>query len=74
MFIKLTNAAEQHKSKALYINPDHITTVYELVKEGETNPTTFIYGGPTGVNWEVEESLDDVIKLLNKTGTKAVKA
>ena len=64
--IKLTNALEAHKGNLIYINPYHISAVYEFAKEKNGSLTTMVYGGYTGVNWEVEESLSEVLKLLNQ--------
>lgn len=62
-FIKLTNDTEAHKGNPIYINTDHITAVYEVA-----NPPggfkTFVFGGYTGVQWEVEESPKDVINKI----------
>jgi hypothetical protein len=62
-FIKLTNDTEAHKGNPIYINVDHVTAVYEVA-----NPPggfkTFVFGGHTGVQWEVEESPKDVINKL----------
>ena len=65
MFIKLTNAVEQFKGNTIYINTDQITAVYEMAKTDGGSLTTMIYGGPTGSNWEVEESMSQVIKMIN---------
>jgi hypothetical protein len=65
--IKLTNAVEAHKGNLIYINPYHISAVYEFAKTNGGSLTTVIYGGYTGINWEVEESLNEVLKLIKKT-------
>jgi hypothetical protein len=65
--IKLTNASEEHKGNLIYINPYHISAVYEFAKEKNGSLTTMIYGGYAGVTWEVEESLGEVLKLLKQT-------
>mgnify|MGYP003337951502 CR=1 FL=1 len=62
-FIKLINDTEAHKGNPIYINVDHITAVYEVA----TPPggfKTFIFGGHTGVQWEVEESPKEVINKI----------
>jgi hypothetical protein len=58
--IKLTNNHAQHKGSPLYINIDHITSVYSLVVE-DGMQHTFVYGGPTGESWDVEESVSEII-------------
>jgi hypothetical protein len=66
MFIKLTNAAEQHKGNVIHINTDQITAIYEIAKVPDGSLTTMVYGGPVGTDWEVEESLAEVMKMVNK--------
>lgn len=65
MFAKFTNAADLHKGSSIYISPSHVAAVYEFAKEPGGSLTTMIYGGPTGVVWEVEESLLEVLTKLN---------
>jgi hypothetical protein len=62
-FIKLTNEAEAHKGNPIYINADQITAVYEAAIEGH-GFKTFVFGGYTGVQWEVAESPKDVINII----------
>ena len=64
--IKFTNASEAFKGDAIYINPSHVTAVYEFAKNKGGSLTTIIYGGHTGITWEVEESLGQVIKMLEQ--------
>ena len=61
-FIKLTNNADAHKGNVIYINADHITAVYEAAVE--TGVKTFVFGGHTGVQWEVEESPKQVVDMI----------
>ena len=50
----------------VYINADHILSVYESKRNGpEGGLTTTIYA-ITGQEWYVEESLNEVIKKLNE--------
>jgi len=65
MLLKFTNVAEQHKGNSLYINPDNIIAVYEIAKAPGGSLATIIYGGPQGITWEVEESLNEVMKKVN---------
>jgi len=62
-FVKLTNSNDQHKGNPIYLNVDHITAVYDIAVEG-SNIKTFVFGGYTGVTWEVEESPKQVIDLI----------
>lgn len=68
MLIKLTNAAEGRQDDPIYINTDHIVAVYEDKTEGGSLATK-IYGGPTGLVWEVQESLSEVVKTVNHNKT-----
>ena len=63
-FIKLTNDTEAHKGNPLYINADHITAVYEAIPQQGGGFKTFVFGGHTGVQWEVEESPKEVINKI----------
>ena len=62
-FIKLTNNSDAHKGNPIYINVDHITAVYDAVIEGG-NVRTFVFGGHTGVQWEVEQTPKQVVDLI----------
>ena len=63
MLIKLTNNFEKLRGMPVYINTDHIISVYELpVEEGSL--ITAIFCNP-GREWYVEEGLSEVIKIIN---------
>lgn len=65
-FIKLTNDVNnQLKGTPIYINIDHITAVFEAPVEGG-NIKTFVFGGYTGVQWEVEESPSQILNEIKK--------
>lgn len=64
--IKFTNDAEAHKGNPIYINPDHIAAVFESPSQPGGSLKTIIFGGPTGVTWEVEESPAEVIKKIKE--------
>ena len=66
--IKFVNAADQFKGEPIYINLDQISAVYEFPKETTGSLTTGIFGGPTGLVWEVEESLETVVDMINNRG------
>jgi len=66
-FIKLTNDTEAHKGNPIYINVDHISAVYEAVPQSGSGFKTFVYGGYTGVQWEVEESPKEIINKIGNT-------
>lgn len=73
MFLRLTNAAVSHKGMPLALRSDLVLTVFQTtVKRGpEGNQTdekvTIVYSPqvPQG-SWEVKESVDEVLKQLNK--------
>ena len=69
-FIKLTNDHDSHKGNPIYINPDHITAVYDAVIVPGGGIKTFVFGGYTGVQWEVEESPKQIIEIIS--GTKGM--
>ena len=62
--IKLTNIAEGHKDNPLYINPDWIVAIFPVASESGGSLKTIIYGGPTGSSWEVEESPEEIKKMM----------
>lgn len=68
MFIKLTNSRENHKGDVLYLNTDNITAIYEMANQPGGSLATKIYGGPTGSEWEVEESIGTVINKIESAG------
>ena len=62
--IKLTNATPEHAGNPLYINPEWISSVFEAAKQPGGSLTTFVFGGPIGNVWEVEESPSKVVQLI----------
>lgn len=62
MFIKLTNILPERKGEPLYINVDHIKVVYEDHVPGGSLVTQL---HSENVTWSVEESLGEVMKLIN---------
>ena len=67
-YVRFTNAADAHKGNPIYINPDHITAIYEAPTEPGGSLKTFIFGGHTGVQWEVEESPKEIISKIAYDG------
>jgi hypothetical protein len=49
----------------IYINSEWIISVYEHYNDGGSLSTK-IYGGPQGTIWTVEESLGEVLKIINE--------
>ena len=63
--IKFTNSGNL-KGMPLYINADHITALFETFSvEGGTLQIR-VYGGPTGIEWVVEEGLSEALALIRK--------
>ena len=65
-FVKFTNDADAHKGSQIYINVDHISAIYEAPSTPGGSLKTFIYGGYTGVQWEIEESPKKILELIYK--------
>ena len=67
MYITLTNASPAHRGSKIAINASLIATVHSslVVREDEiAEQVTFIFCPPHGT-WEVSETLDDVVRILN---------
>ena len=68
MFIKLTNANSQFKGDAVLINTSIIVSAFRGNVSGEdTKETATLVFCPPHGTWEVEESVDEVYQLLNRT-------
>lgn len=65
MLVKFTNSVDERQDDPIYINPHHIIAVYEDRTNGGSLSTK-IYGGPTGIVWTVQESLGEVVKILER--------
>jgi hypothetical protein len=64
-FIKLTNSVAEHVGNPIYINIDHIITIYEMPRGSGGSLVTIIYGGPKCESWNVIESPSEIMKLIN---------
>ena len=73
MFITLTNASPAHAGKKISINTTQIVSIWRgdaaraVDQDGtvtETQEITFVFVPPHGT-WEVEETHEAVIELLN---------
>ena len=72
MFIKLTNASMEHFGEPLWLNFNQVSAIYEHAKVKDGGLTTFVYsrvGGPA-MTWEVEESGDKIVKLIEAENAK----
>jgi len=65
MLIKLTNAAEEHKGNKIYINTEWVVAVFQTPTEPGGSLSTLIYGGPQGTSWNVDESPEQIQRLIN---------
>ena len=61
--IKLKNAATGYTGKSILINIDHILSVFEAELDGVS--TTHIYS-TTKETWQVQETITQLLKLINK--------
>ena len=62
--LKFTNSFGDRRGDPLYISKDWIVSVYENHTQGGSLSTA-IFGGPGGTEWFVEESLSEVVKIIN---------
>ena len=65
--IKFVNAHDDHRGNVLWIDSTHIVAVYEKANVRGGSLSTTIYGS-TGIEWTVEESLNEVIRQLQPHG------
>jgi hypothetical protein len=66
MLIKLTNASEEHKGNKLYLHTNWIISVFQVALQEGGSLSTVVYGGPQGTSWTVDESPEEIQKLINK--------
>jgi prephenate dehydratase len=69
MFITLTNAAPIHRTKPIALNADIVVSVHHNIavrEDGTIDEVTFVHCPPHGT-WEVMESMEEVVELLNKS-------
>ena len=72
MYIKLTNANPNFLGKPILLKKDLIVSVYEgtLTHEDESvESVTYVFAPPHG-EWQVKESVDDVLESLRIATTK----
>ena len=65
MLIKLTNSAEDHRGNNIYLNSEWIVAVFQSPSQAGGSLSTVIYGGPTGTSWTVDESPEQIQRLVN---------
>ena len=61
--IKLTNAAKGRIGEGLILNTDLIASFFEHTQEDETKVT--VAYGMNGNSWEVSETIDQIIEMIN---------
>jgi hypothetical protein len=66
MFIKLTNTSNGHHGDPIYINVDHITAIYDHPRDGGSLVTYVHSSIGSPVTWEVEESVSQVMDLIEE--------
>jgi hypothetical protein len=65
MLIKLTNSSIEHKGNSIFINHDWIVAVFQAPSQPGGSLNTIVYGGPQGTSWNVDESPEEIRKLVN---------
>ena len=65
MLIKLTNATLEHQGNNIYLNPDWIVAVFQTTQQEGGSLTTLVYGGPQATTWTVDESPEQIQRLVN---------
>ena len=66
MFIKLTNASNDHRGDPIYINTDHITVIFEQPRDGGSLVTLIYSNMGQPLTWEVEQSATQVMKIIEE--------
>ncbi len=65
--LKFTNLSNDNViDMPIYINSEWIVAVFERCSDTGGSVSTTIFGGPNGTTWTVEESLSQVIKIINE--------
>lgn len=67
-FLLLTNAAEGHQGNKVAIKKDLVVSVHHKFESDENNilnSKTYIFCPPHGT-WEVSESIETIVEILNK--------
>jgi len=76
MYISLTNAVPEFKGLPISFKKDEILSVFQgfVKRDGEkvSEVVTYIFIPPHGT-WEVIESYDEVLKMLNDNNIKSKK-
>lgn len=64
MLIKLSNMSNPEVlDMPIYINTDHIASVYERRNQGSVATVVYCVNGN---EWTVEESLNEVVRMINE--------
>ena len=68
MLIKLTSASENLLGQTIGLNPEFVVSVLSgevLNEKSEKVTRTFVFCPPHGT-WEVQQTVDEVIDMINK--------
>jgi hypothetical protein len=68
MFITLTNAKVDLKGEPVILNTESIVSITRGTRVAEdktVEEVTYVYMPPHGT-WEIEETLDEILKIINK--------
>jgi hypothetical protein len=63
MFLKLTNAAKEHKDKEIIIHSRYIVSVFPFTPEGSEEETTIVYSALKD-SWSVKETPEQIYAML----------
>ena len=63
MFLKLTNAAQEHKNKEIIIHSRYIVSVFPFTPEGSDTETTIVYSALKD-SWSVKETPEQIYAML----------
>lgn len=63
---KFTNYAEGLRGNPLYINTEHVSAIYERPNPTGGTVVTALYTAVSGIEWTVEESLSEAIKIMEE--------
>ena len=64
--VKFTNYSDKLRGNPIYFNPEHITAAYERPNVDNTTVITVVYSAISGMEWTIEEGLNETIKLINE--------
>jgi len=75
MIVTLTNTSPASRGNPIALNTDFIVSIFRTPvtrTDGVIDDVTYIYCPPHGT-WEVQESVEEVVALIEKSTTKKKK-